>query len=166
MLGTKNKNVIKIPKKYNERFISHVYPTIKNIGNVKVNEMVEDSIYNPGLKSNIYLNKIEEGISADIKFVYGDITIDPFKIENNRKDDRIILRDIEKETEILSHFEDLEFKVSNKYIYLDDDDKIFDFIYNRIYLIKDIAQIYYSESFKTIKINESSSFSGRREVKN
>lgn len=167
MLGTKDKNIIKIPKKYNERFISHVYPTIKKIGSVKVNEMVEDSIYNPGLKSKIYLNKIEEGISANIKFVYGDITIDPFKIENenNRKDDRIILRDIEKETEILSHFEDLEFKVSNKYIYLDDDDKIFDFIYNKMYLIKDIAQVYYSEDFKTIKINEASSFSGGVKLK-
>ncbi len=161
-LGFQNKSSIKIPQKYNERFISHVYPVIKKIGNIKMNKAAEDAIYNPGLKATIYLDKIEEGISANIKFIYGDIILNPFKKEKeeNKKDSRIILRDTEKENAILSHFEASEFKVSNEYIYLEEDEKIFDFIYNKVRNLNDIAEIYYSEKFKMLRVNTSSAFTG------
>ena len=161
-IGIKNNNFIKVPQKYKEKFISYVYPSIKKIGKINFNEEVENIIYDPGLEINIYLDKINDGISANIEFVYGDIVINHFKrnSKDERNDNKIILRDVEKENEILSYFEVSEFKVGNEYIYLDDDDKIFDFIYEKLNLLNDISNIYYSDDFKTIKINKNYSISG------
>jgi SNF2 family DNA or RNA helicase len=161
-IGIKNNNFIKIPEKHKEKFISYVYPAIKKIGSISLNKEVEETLYDPGLKINIFLDKINEGIASNVEFVYGDIIINPFKREykDERNNNKIILRDIEKENETLSHFEDSEFKVGNEYIYLDDDDKIFDFIYNKLDLLSNICNIYYSDDFKTLKINKSYSISG------
>lgn len=166
-IGIRNNNLIRIPQKNKEKFISYVYPEIKKVGEIKLSKNLEDIIYDPGLKSNIYLNKINEGISAYLEFVYGDITINPFKREHNdkRNDNKVILRDIEKENEILSYFEVAEFKVGNEYIYLDDDDKIFDFIYDKLNLLNDICNIYYSDDFKKLRINKNYSISGGVKLK-
>lgn len=160
-LNKKNNNIIKIPQKYNERFISEVYPFIKKLGDIKIDEKVEDSIYNPGLETEIYFDNVDGRITAQIKFVYGDITLNAFNDrENGRVDNRIILRDIEREKEVLDFFEISEFKVKSHYIYLDDEEKIFDFMYYKLPLIQEIADIYYSESFKNIKLQDSTSFAG------
>ena len=161
-IGIKNNNFIRIPQKHKEKFISYVYPAIKKIGQISLNKEVEDTIYDPGLKTNIFLDKIDEGIAANVEFVYGDIIINPFKREykDERNDNKIILRDIENENEILSHFETSEFKVGSEYIYLDDDDNIFDFIYDKLDLLNNICNIFYSDDFKTLKINKTYSISG------
>lgn len=156
-----NRNVIKISQKYNDRFISEVYPIIKKIGKVKIDERVKDSIYNPGIKPEIFFDRVEEKITANIKFIYGDIIINAFnEKEKTSGSDRILLRDIAREKEVVGYFEAAEFKVSNNYIYLDDEDGIFDFVYYKLPQLQEIADVYYSESFKGLKIHDSSSFTG------
>ncbi len=160
-LAKQGNSVIKIPQKFNERFISEVYPIIEKIGDIKIDEKVEDSFYNPGLRPEIYFDNLDGRITADIKFIYGDITLKAFSnTDNIRMDNRIILRDMDKEKEILNYFEVSEFKVNANYIYLDDDDKIFSFLYEKLPALQEITEIYYSENFKRVKIQESSSFSG------
>lgn len=160
-LNKQERNIIKIPQKYNERFISEVYPVIEKLGDIKIDEKVEDSIYNPGLRSEIYFDSVNERIIAQIKFVYGDVTLNAFNDKDNiRLDNRIILRDIDKEKEVLDFFEVSEFKVKSNHIYLDDEEKIFDFMYNKLPLLQEITDVYYSESFKDVKIQESNSFAG------
>lgn len=161
VLTKENRNVIRISQKYNDRFISEVYPIIKKMGNVKIDEKVKDSIYNPGIKTEIFFDRIEENITADIKFKYGDITIKAFNAtEEKNENHRILLRDIGREKEVVGFFEAAEFKVSNNYIYLDDEDRIFDFVYYKLPLLQEIADVYYSKSFKGLKIHDSSSFAG------
>ncbi|WP_432401472.1 SNF2 helicase associated domain-containing protein [Wukongibacter sp. M2B1] len=161
-LNKQDGNLIKIPNKYSERFISEVYPVIKKLGEIKIDEKVKDSFYNPGLKPRIYFDNVDNNITADIKFVYGDITLNAFNDRDNvRIDDKIILRDISKEKEVLSFFEIAEFKVSKNHIYLDDEEKMFDFMYYKLPMIQEIAEVYYSDSFKNVKIQDSTSFSGR-----
>jgi len=160
-LNKQDGNLIKIPNKYSERFISEVYPVIKKLGDIKIDEGVKDSFYNPGLKPRIYFDNVDSNITADIKFIYGDITLHAFNDRDNvRIDDRIILRDINKEKEVLAFFEVSEFKVSKNHIYLDDEEKMFDFMYNKLPMIQEIADVYYSDSFKDVKIQDSTSFSG------
>lgn len=160
-LNKQDGNLIKIPNKYSERFISEVYPVIKNLGDITIDEGVKDSFYNPGLKTSIYFDNMDNSITADIKFVYGDITLNAFNDRDNvRIDERIILRDISKEKEVLGFFEVSEFKVSKNHIYLDDEEKMFNFMYHKLPMIQEIADVYYSDRFKDVKIQDSTSFSG------
>ncbi|MBS4536661.1 SNF2 helicase associated domain-containing protein [Clostridium sp. D2Q-14] len=159
----KNKNnIINIPKKYRERFISEVYPYVKKIGKIDIDDKVKSSIYNPDLIPEIYLDNEENSITANIKLVYGDITIDPFSKDNkfSRKEDMILLRDIEKEKKILDFFETSEFKVNKNKIHLDDEEKIYEFLYHKLPKLQEISKVYHSNSFRKIKLKDSSSFSG------
>ncbi len=152
---------IKIPQEYNDNFVSEVYPFIEKIGEVKIDPKVQSSIYKPDIKPEVYLDINEDAILADLKYIYGDIVINPFSHEEKTtKEDRILIRDLEKEKDIISIFETSEFKVKNNQIYLDDDEKKFDFVYRKIPLLQEKADVFYSETFKNVKIKDISSFSG------
>ncbi len=154
-------NFIKVPREYNDNFVSEVYPFIEKIGEVEIDEEVQSSIYKPEIKPEVYLDTNEDAISADIRYIYGDIVINPFTHEEKKpREDRILIRDFEREKEIISIFEASEFKVKNNQIYLDDEEKKFEFVYRKIPLLQEKAEVFYSESFKNVKIKDMSSFSG------
>ncbi|WP_130806069.1 DEAD/DEAH box helicase [Senegalia massiliensis] len=154
---------IKIPKEYREDFISEIYPSIKKIGNINIDEKVKSSIYNPDLIKEVYLDNENDNIIANVKLIYGNTTIEPFSKEKRdlQNDERILLRDIENENEILNIFENANFKVNkDNNIYLDDEEDIYNFLNNMLPKLQKQADVYYSNSFKNIELKTSSAFSG------
>lgn len=153
---------LKIPDKYKESFISEVVPNIKNVVELDIDKKVEDSIYRPALQSDIYLDREEDIVIGKVNFIYEDININPFSskrpIYNDNK--KILLRDLEKERNILKVLEKSEFKVRDGEIYIDEEEKIFNFIFNIIPKLQDLCNVYYSESFKDTGFKGSSYFSG------
>lgn len=154
--------ILKVPDRYKESFISEVLPNVKNIVNLNIDEKVEEAIYNPELRTEIYLDRQNNTVIGKIDFIYGDIIVNPFSSkENNSKDKkRILLRDIEKERYILRLLEESEFKVRDGAIFMEEEEKIFDFIYYIIPSLQGVCDIYYSESFRSLKFRDSSYFSG------
>ncbi|MBN4069476.1 MAG: helicase [Alkaliphilus sp.] len=153
---------IEIPKEMSESFISETYPHIEKIGKIIIDEKVSALMYKPEIKPEIYLDKEDERVTAKIKFIYDDVHIDPFNDSSNikREESKILLRNVEREREIISIFEDAEFKVINAKVYLDDDELIFDFVNEKIVKLQTIADVYYTKKFKSMEIKDSSSFSG------
>lgn len=153
---------LKVPDKYKESFISEVLPNIKNVVNLNIDDKVKEAIYNPELKIEIYFDKQEDIITGKIDFIYGDITINPFSSKENDFVDKnkILLRDIEKERYILSLLEKSEFKVRDGIVFMEEEAKIFDFIYDIIPKLQQYCDIYYSENFKNLKLKDASDFSG------
>ena len=158
----KGNGVLKVPDRYKESFISEVLPNVKNAVNLNIDEKVEETIYNPELRTEIYLDRQGNIVTGKVDFVYGDITINPFSsMKNNLRDkNRILLRDIEKERYILRLLEESEFKVRDGAIFMEEEEKIFDFIYDIIPRLQKHCDIYYSENFKNLKLRDSSYFSG------
>ncbi len=70
------------------------------------------------------------------------------------------MRDIEKERYILSLLEKSEFKVRDGIVFMEEEAKIFDFIYNIIPKLQQYCDIYYSENFKNLNLKDASDFSG------
>ncbi|WIV11458.1 DEAD/DEAH box helicase [Proteiniborus sp. MB09-C3] len=154
-------NSINIPQEYNDNFVSEVYPFIEKIGDIEIDSKVQSLIYKPEINPEVYLDTNEDAILADLRYIYGDIVINPFTHEEKKaKEDRILIRDFEREKEIVSIFETSEFKVKNNQIYLDDEEKKFEFVFRKIPLLQEKAEVFYSEAFKNVKIKDISSFSG------
>ncbi|MGV8145643.1 MAG: SNF2 helicase associated domain-containing protein [Alkaliphilus sp.] len=155
-------NSIKIPKEMREKFISEAYPFIKRIGNITIDEEISSIIYNPQIKPEVYLDKERDAITAKIKFIYDEISIDPFNDKQciERAESRILLRNVEKERKIIEIFESAEFKVNNGKVYLDDDELIFNFVNEEIEKLQEIAEVYYTNKFKSMEIKDKSAFSG------
>ncbi|QXM06661.1 SNF2 helicase associated domain-containing protein [Crassaminicella indica] len=159
----RNQNyTIKIPKEYSESFVSEIIPRLEKSGDVHIDEKVRTCIYKPELRKEVYFDRAGDDITAEIKFVYGEISINPFSKDEYKPldDEKILVRDIEMERELIDIFERADFKVKNNYVYLNGEEKIYDFIYDTMPKLQKLADIYYSEAFKDMKIRDVSSFSG------
>ncbi len=156
------KGHIDIPKEYSSKFITEVMPRIEKTSNMVVDKKVEEDIYKPELKAEIYMDRKDDSITLELLFKYDDINIKPFtnEIERNPEDKRILIRDKEKENKIMRLVEESSFKVNPDKIYIDDEDDIFDFMIEKLPLLREISDVYYSKDFKTMEIKDSSSFSG------
>ena len=161
-MATTGKDYIDIPKEYSSKFITEVMPQIERTSNISIDEKVEKDIYKPVLKSEIYMDRSGDVITLELLFRYDDITIKPFidKVENKPKDNRILIRDKEKENTIMKIIEESLFKVSKDNIYIEDEEDMFDFMVEKLPMLQEVSEIYYSSGFKAMEIKDSSSFSG------
>ena len=158
----KGNGALKVTDKYKESFISEVLPSVKNAVSLNIDKKVEEAIYNPEFETEIYLDRQDSMITGKISFIYGDIILNPFSSKENDSEGkkRILLRDIEKERFILRLLEESEFKVRDGAIFMEEEEKIFDFIRNIIPELQKYCDIYYSESFKNLSFKDSFYFSG------
>ncbi len=152
---------ITFSNKQKERFVSELLPVIRKAGDITIDEAVEQNFYQEELENKIYLDKVEDGISARIEFHYGTIALNPFTANQGiLTNNMILVRDMEKEKKIMRFFEELEFKVGKGMVHLDDEDRIFKFIYEILPQLQEQAEIYYSDEFKEIKVKDPHAFSG------
>ncbi|KLU65603.1 RNA polymerase-associated protein RapA [Desulfosporosinus acididurans] len=156
---------IVIPAAQKETFVSESLPMIEKIGTVSIDPILEDKFSQDALEAKLFFDRSEDlGITARLEFHYGNVAINPFTstrdIINNSADETILIRSITQERTILSILEQAEFIVSKGRIYLDDDDKIFQFIAKGLPLLQNLAEIYYSDQFK-LKIRSAPAFFGQ-----
>lgn len=162
----KDTRTIKVEESLKEVFVSQVLLNIKKHTDLIIDKKVKNSIYNEQLESYIYFDRNGEIIHGKVEFNYGDIKINPFSSKKKQEKDReqIILRDIQKERQILNLLEKGDFKVEDGGFYLEDEGQIFDFIDNIIPKLQKYSQVYYTDKFKDIGLIESDSFSGTFEI--
>ncbi|MDF2546203.1 MAG: helicase [Anaerosolibacter sp.] len=151
---------IKFSEKDGEKFASLVLPNIKRAGKLAIDSSVERLFYHKPLEAKVYLDKVGDRITAGFNFEYGEYGIDPFKENVKGTDGNIIIRDFERERSILEIIEQSGFRINKSEVYLDDDVMIYDFITDRISELQKLCEIYYSESFKKIKMYDSSYYKG------
>ncbi len=153
---------IRVEESLKEVFVSEVLLNIKKHTDIIIDSKVEDSIYSKELEALIYFDRKGEIIHGRVEFNYGDIKINPFssKTKGENASDQIVLRDMDKERQILSLLEKGDFKVEDGGFYLEDEEEIFEFVNNVIPKLQDYSHIYYTDSFRDIGLVESDSFSG------
>jgi SNF2 family DNA or RNA helicase len=156
VLAEKGNRSIVFSTKDGERFASFVLPNIKKAGRLTMEKGMEDLFCHTPLDAKIYLDRDGMRIIAVFSFCYGEYTINPFDPAPELRGDNIIIRDFERERKIMAVFENCFFKVNRGEVYLDDDDRIYDFVINHIPRLQELCEIYYSDSFKKIRICNSS----------
>ncbi|MBO8137686.1 MAG: DEAD/DEAH box helicase [Desulfotomaculum sp.] len=153
---------IRLSNKHKERFAAEVLPVIKQIGQVEISPAVKESMHEGQLKAEIYLDTQDSVVLAEVKFVYGEIIINPFAGRHQRNaGDKILVRDVKKEKIILDLLEEAEFQVLNGTLYLREEEKIYRFVYHILPEIQEAADVFYTEKFRKIQVRPVSSFSGR-----
>lgn len=134
------------------RFISEVLPYLKKAGDIRVHEDVDKIILKEDLKSEVYFDRAGRQIKAKVKYIYGQ-----YEIEHNKGSDfarnvdgsgKILLRDIDKENEVVDIFEKYYFTPSRDGFYLREDDKIYEFFQSGLDELAKVATVFYSEDFK------------------
>ena len=124
-----NINGLAISKKQTDRFFSEVIPSLKSIGNVKVADNVMEEIIQYPLQAKLFLELQEEMVIGKLEYHYGDHHVDPFN--GHKESDVIIIRDVEKEAEIMQLIEYANFRYNGKELYLEtaEEDELYEFLY-------------------------------------
>lgn len=155
-------NEMIIPVQYQSRFISEVVPIMKKTGDVMVSPSLKKRIVQESLKTVIYLDQYNKGISAKIIFNYGDYIINPALNNGQKSDsDRFILRDIEKEQPVMDFFNQSGFTVEKELYCLKEKEDIYRFVFEKLPELQSMAEVYYSEDFKKVSVKRSISISGK-----
>ncbi|WP_423219580.1 SNF2 helicase associated domain-containing protein [Fervidicella metallireducens] len=138
---------------------SYVIPNLKKIGKaVSIDKKLEKNFYQQPLKLKFYFDKYDEGMSSKVEFIYGDISVNPFKDSSNDASGRILVRDAEGEIQVNSIYRSFGFEVyDDKYI-LKDTEKMIKFLSEGMPKLQELGEVYYSDEFKNIKIYTKSSF--------
>ncbi|MCJ7689570.1 MAG: DEAD/DEAH box helicase, partial [Clostridiaceae bacterium] len=139
---------------------SFLLPTLKKISNrVTIDTSVESEFYIETLKPIVFFEKIAENIEVKIAFKYGDTEINPFNSEtNSAQEGRVLIRDIEKEMEIINLFHQFGFVNTNMGFEVTDENVLLEFLVSGLEKLRSVAQVYYSEEFKKIKVHGNSSY--------
>ena len=141
-----------------QNIASFIVPNLKKISKeVKIDSRLTECFYEEPLNTLLYLDKNNEVATAKPVFKYGDIEISPFEKNQQYNNNKILIRDVEGEFKIMDILKSSGFQIVNNEFQLNDQDKLIDFLTEKLDKLKDIADIYYSQEFKNMKIHTSSS---------
>lgn len=130
-------------------FATHVLPDIKNKHGV-IARGIDDVIVDAKPSFEIYFDTSRGGIAAVIKANYGSISL---KLPSDRRNnDKIVVRDYERENDILASFS--AFTVNENVFTLLSDRDIYLFLSDEIPILKEKAKLYYSDRFAGLKITD------------
>ena len=146
-----------------ERFVSEILPFAEKAGKLVISEQVQSMIEKLPLEAEIYLDRSGRDITADVKFLYGDRSINPFinREKSGVKNEKLLIRDIAGEEAVLDILASTDFKVKDGRVHLSGEDNIYEFVFQLVPKLQEHAAVYYSESLKNMKLKSSLIFSAR-----
>lgn len=130
-----------ISKKQADAFLSEVLPSLKKVGEVEISEKVSSEIIQVPLRAKLYLEAKEEWITGKLEYHYGNHIIDPF---GSREDhDVIIIRDVDKEKQIMQLIEYANFHYNGRELFIDaDEEELYDFLYKVLPVMDEYVELF------------------------
>ncbi|MGI6600263.1 MAG: SNF2 helicase associated domain-containing protein [Dethiobacteria bacterium] len=156
---------LQIKKTQKQRFFLELYPFIEKTAAVTVSPSLQKRLYRPSPRAKVYLDYVNGELLAQLEFIYGEITVDPFAPAEQPGEQEpgslILIRDTVAEQRVMRFFEEAEFTVRGRTMHLHEDEDIWRFVYEMIPDLQQYAVVYYSERFKQAGVRKAPRFTGR-----
>src|SRR5699024_3412775 len=122
-------------------FLSEVLPSLKKVGNVEVADKVAAEVIQVPLRAKLYLEVQADWIVGKLEYHYGKYQIDPFG--GRDESDVIIVRDSEKEQQIMQLIEYANFHCNGKDLYIETgEEDLYDFLYHILPLLEEYVELF------------------------
>ncbi len=141
LLNVSETNVISITQVEMEHFFKKVIPGLKKLGHVQLARTIAKKYMKTPLTAKLYLDRVKNRLLAALEFHYENIVINP--VEN--RDPSVsasVIRDEEKENEILQLMEDSSFSKTDSGYFLHNEELEYEFLYHVVPKLQKLAQIY------------------------
>lgn len=151
MLDSHGQEQIQIPSEKIETFMVRVVPGLMKLGNVQIAKTVSERVVQFQLKAKLFLDRVRDRMLAGLEFQYGDIVINPVEGQEGdgqRGSDLILMRDGERERQIMELMEESGFVRTEGGYYLDDEEAEYDFLYHVIPKLEKLLKVYATTSVK------------------
>ena len=134
-----------------DRFFSEALPILKKQSPVDISSTVKEEIVEYPLRAKLYLEKSDDAIVGKLRYHYGSLELDPFS-KRTEVDERIIIRDVEKEQEIMYLIEQSNFHYNGKELYINlmEDEEVYDFLYTILPMLDDFVELYLTSDIQSL----------------
>ncbi|WP_163100089.1 DEAD/DEAH box helicase [Peribacillus alkalitolerans] len=141
MLKASRTDQIPIPVEQVELFLKKVIPGLKKLGHVQIAESITRRFNKTPLKAKLYLDRVKNRLLAGLEFQYENLVIHPLE-DRDQPSRSLILRDEEKEVEILQLMEDSLFAKTDGGYFLHNEELEYEFLYHTLPKLQKLVQIY------------------------
>ncbi|MDI3480726.1 MAG: hypothetical protein PWQ97_381 [Tepidanaerobacteraceae bacterium] len=124
----------------------HILPSLEKSPNIAIGRNLNELYIKKPLKIQMHFDKYKQGISAKLKFVYGEHQLDPFDEKGNSP--QFIIRKYDKEKHVLELLAGCGFIRNNDMFCLENDDDIYTFIKDVVPRLAELGDLYYSSQVK------------------
>ena len=128
-------------------FATYALPALKNLSGA-IFDGVDDVVVNEKPEFDIYFDCPGRAVTAVIIAKYGNINIRMPQAQTSHSE-KIVLRDPVRENEVLKHF--AAFRLSDGGYVLDDNDEIYNFVFNTVSELEKVANIIGSKGFDELR---------------
>ncbi|MGJ7919776.1 SNF2 helicase associated domain-containing protein [Neobacillus sp. LXY-4] len=141
LLDASGTNQIPIRHEQKDFFLEKVVPGLKKLGNVQLSGEITTLLPKTPLIPKLYLDRVKNRLLAGLEFHYENIVINP--LENRELwTNTVLVRDLEKEDEILELMEDSSFAKTDGGYLLHNEELEYEFLYHVVPKLQKLVQIY------------------------
>lgn len=141
-----------IDSKYKSRILADILPVIERVtSNVTLDRNMKNSLIKEKLKVDFYLDR-EKNLTVEVLFRYGEELINPLD-EPEELGDKHIIRDSEREQQVLDNIEELDFTVgARKFEIRGGELGEFYFLRDGVKTLLHLGDVYYSDKVKKDRV--------------
>jgi SNF2 family DNA or RNA helicase len=141
LLDASGTNAIPIPREQVAFFLEQGAPGLKELGKVTIAEALTKQFSKPPLVAKLYLDRVKNLLLAGLEFHYEHMMIHP--LENRELPaGSMVIRDVEKEEEILQLMEESSFTKTDGGYYLQNEELEYEFLYHIVHKLQKLVRIY------------------------
>ncbi|MDQ1004583.1 SNF2 family DNA or RNA helicase [Neobacillus niacini] len=142
MLEASKTNQIEIPQEQMDPFVENVVPGLKRLGKVELPPNLTRAYREMPLVAKLYLDRLKNRLLAGLEFHYGNIVINPLDIPRELQNGLVLIRDLEKENQIIQLMEESSFATTDSGYYLHNEELEYEFLYHVVPKLQKLVQIY------------------------
>lgn len=141
MLAPPDMNYVPIPHAQLQLFLNKVVPGLRKIGRVELSKQMTGKMVKTPLVAKLYLDRLRNRLLAGLEFQYEHVIIQP--LENvEYQAGPMIIRDYQKEREILEIMEQSGFTKTDGGYFMQNEELEYNFLYHVIQELQPLVHIY------------------------
>ncbi|MFD1851501.1 DEAD/DEAH box helicase [Oceanobacillus bengalensis] len=148
MLENSGTNEIPIREAQMKYFMEKLVPALRKMGEIHLSGAITKRLRKTPLSAKLYLDRVKDRLLAGLEFQYENVIINPLDKRESQVGSMII-RDTEKEKEILQIIEDSQFNETESGYYFHNEALEYNFLYHELPKIQKLAQVYATTAVRT-----------------
>ncbi|QHW31746.1 helicase SNF [Paenibacillus rhizovicinus] len=133
-----------------EPFMERAMPGLLKLGSVRIAEEVAERITQRPLRAKLFLDRIRDRLLAALEFHYGDLVINPLESEHERRGNGpILMRDGDRERQILALMEGASFAKTEAGYFLGDEEREYHFLQHVVPQLEKLLTIHATSAVRT-----------------
>ncbi len=142
-----------VSKDQADQFLSEVLPSLQKVGEVDIADTIKNEMVQVPLQAKLYLDMKEDWIVGNLTYHYGDEVINPFHDQQQR--DQIIIRDVEKEQQIMQLIEQANFHYNGKELYIEaSEEELYTFLYEILPVLDKHLEVFLTSEIRHMIVEQ------------